>query len=101
MTTQTTQQTPDPLVPAYAERRPSCWLLYIICPHCGDLHSHGGGTGPEPDYGNRLSHCIWHPTAGYTWSLASRKSQPDLPAVSCGAFRQRARWRRLSSEKGG
>lgn len=52
--------TQHPDVPAYAEwsARSQVWTLTLQCPYCGDPHMHGGGSGPEPDYGYRVAHCL-------------------------------------------
>jgi len=61
-------QNTDPLVPAYAapDGYGLRWVLYVQCPHCGDLHTHGGGSldGP-PDMGHRVSHCVHAESSGY------------------------------------
>ena len=33
------------------------WSLRIKCPWCNKWHTHGGGSGPEPQGGHRLGHC--------------------------------------------
>lgn len=39
--------------------RDGVWDLVVEhCPYCGKRHSHGGGNGEQPFYGNRLSHCL-------------------------------------------
>jgi len=46
-------------VPTYVERQlDGVWDCLVVCPHCGDRHQHGGGTGRTPGLGHRLSHCI-------------------------------------------
>ncbi len=63
--------TPDPEVPTFVEPhgwgKHQFWALYITCPHCGDLHTHGGGLVKDgaPDLGHRVSHCVYHPVEGY------------------------------------
>jgi hypothetical protein len=49
-----------PVVSTLARRAPSGqWTLTVLkCPWCRKRHSHGGGTGPDPDTGPRLSHCL-------------------------------------------
>lgn len=43
--------------------RDGAWSLTIRCPHCGHLHTHGGGSDPRPEgartsfLGHRASHC--------------------------------------------
>lgn len=55
----------DPIVTATASRVRGCWILEIVCPHCGRRHTHGGGDGPVPSAGHRVAHCR-HPRArGY------------------------------------
>ncbi|MEF9904773.1 hypothetical protein [Streptomyces sp. P9-A2] len=42
------------------------WLLVIRrCPFCRRSHTHGGGSGDEPFYGHRTSHCTTAPGGGY------------------------------------
>lgn len=38
-------------------RRTGGWGIRATCPWCGKAHSHGGGTGPLPYFGSRLSDC--------------------------------------------
>lgn len=35
------------------------WRLEYVepCAGCNSIHRHGGGRGPEPDYGSRGTHC--------------------------------------------
>ncbi|GAB3758783.1 hypothetical protein GCM10027599_26640 [Yimella radicis] len=38
------------------------WTLRLVCPHCSHVHSHGGGTDPNPEVvrsylGHRAGHC--------------------------------------------
>lgn len=49
-----------PDVPTFAEwsARSNVWALLITCPYCHRVHMHGGGHGPEPDYGYRATHCL-------------------------------------------
>jgi len=35
----------------------SCWKIKAKCPLCSKISTHGGGNGPAPDFGYRLSHC--------------------------------------------
>ena len=37
--------------------RDGIWGLSYRCPHCQKVHRHGGGNGPAPDLGHRVSHC--------------------------------------------
>ena len=40
--------------------------VYIVCPHCGEIHLHGRGEKPNYQYeGHRTSHCIEHKNNGY------------------------------------
>jgi len=33
--------------------------VYIVCPYCGEIHSHGRGEKPAYHYeGHRVSHCV-------------------------------------------
>lgn len=53
------------------------WRLAIQCPHCGDLHTHGGGgveDGP-PLLGHRVAHCPDGGGKGYTLVAGP----PDMP----------------------
>lgn len=76
------------------------WRLAIQCPHCGDLHSHGGGlveNGP-PDLGNRAAHCVYHPAAGYTL-VAGPPDMPEPKALTGRAYRKmRAEGEALTAE---
>ena len=46
------------VVEAIATREGRQWFWRIPkCPFCGKTHTHGGGSGPEPDGGHRASHC--------------------------------------------
>jgi hypothetical protein len=70
---------PDPEVPVYLDRYHGSWKAYLICPHCGDLHTHGAGPADAPpDLGNRASHCIWHPSEGY-WLVPALTEKPQRP----------------------
>jgi len=53
------------------------WCLAIECPHCGDLHTHGGGLVDDgsPTLGHRVAHCVYHPAEGYTLVAGP----PDMP----------------------
>jgi hypothetical protein len=61
-------QNTDPTVQTYAmpDSYGLSWVLYVQCPHCGDVHTHGGGSldGP-PDMGHRVSHCVHADSQGY------------------------------------
>lgn len=71
----------DPEVPAYVERHERQWLLYIQCPLCGDLHSHGGGMADRaPSYGHRVSHCITEDSGGY-WLVPGDPLMPKPKAL--------------------
>ena len=40
--------------------------VYIVCPHCGEIHIHGRGDKPDYQYeGHRASHCIKYKNNGY------------------------------------
>ena len=40
--------------------------VYIVCPHCGEIHLHGRGGKPDYQYeGHRASHCIDNQNNGY------------------------------------
>jgi len=40
--------------------------VYIVCPHCGEIHMHGRGRKPEYQYeGHRARHCVDHENNGY------------------------------------
>jgi len=40
--------------------------VYIVCPHCGEIHLHGRGKKPDYQYeGHRASHCIENQNNGY------------------------------------
>lgn len=42
------------------------WELIVdVCPLCSRKHAHGGGTGQEPRYGVRASHCADRATRGF------------------------------------
>jgi hypothetical protein len=49
-----------PIVPVQARRGANGqWTLTVLkCPFCKKRHTHGGGSGPHPDAGPRLSHCL-------------------------------------------
>lgn len=38
--------------------RDGVWDVRALCPHCGLIHLHGGGDGPRPYGGGRLSECL-------------------------------------------
>jgi hypothetical protein len=61
----------NPRVLCVAKRGKECWLLRFSCVWCGRTHTHGGGDGPEPDAGHRVSHCTdpWSP-GGYELVVA-------------------------------
>lgn len=69
----------EPEVPVFIDLHEGSWVAYLICPHCGDLHSHGAGpTDLPPDLGSRASHCVWHPSAGY-WLVPGLTEKPQRP----------------------
>jgi len=40
--------------------------VYIVCPHCGEIHLHGLGEKPNYRYeGHKVSHCNEHKNKGY------------------------------------
>ena len=43
------------------------WDLQVLCPHCGKIHFHGGGSGENAaDYlGHRVAHCLNRDNPGY------------------------------------
>lgn len=54
-------------------RRPDGrWSIVVIeCPNCGAEHYHGGGSGPEPELGERGAHCrTLQPRPVYTLVVA-------------------------------
>ncbi len=46
-------------------------MIYILCPICGELHTHGSGGLENISYGGRVQHCYWpskivpEPNLGY------------------------------------
>lgn len=82
----TMQQTADPEVPAYIERRGRHWKAFILCPHCSCVHTHGAGpVSQPPDLGNRAAHCLVGPMRGYTLVPGLSEKPEGL------SFRQRQR----------
>lgn len=66
---------PEVKVHVGRQKRSGFWELTFECPHCGLVHRHGGGTGPEPSLGHRESHCSYGPPAfknGYVLVEGSR-----------------------------
>jgi len=40
--------------------------VYVVCPHCGKIHLHGRGEGPDYEYeGHRARHCSDNDNNGY------------------------------------
>ena len=40
------------------ESKKTYWAIRVMCPYCGVVHKHGGGTVAEnPVLGERSSHC--------------------------------------------
>jgi len=40
--------------------------VYIVCPHCGEVHLHGRGKKPDYHYeGHRAPHCVDNKNNGY------------------------------------
>jgi hypothetical protein len=40
--------------------------VFVVCPHCGEIHLHGRGQGPEFRYeGHRASQCLACNNNGY------------------------------------
>jgi hypothetical protein len=40
--------------------------VYVVCPHCGEIHMHGRGQEPEFKYeGHRVTQCIVPNNNGY------------------------------------
>jgi hypothetical protein len=63
--TTTPRPTETPIVACTARRAADgIWTLVVeACPFCRvgrhpGRHVHGGGSGPHPDGGSRLSHCL-------------------------------------------
>lgn len=58
------QAIPDVAAIAFRKPQELVWRLQIICPFCGDRHTHGGGSDKEKPssdmYGHRVSHCKRH-----------------------------------------
>jgi hypothetical protein len=75
----------DPLVTAYVERDEAHghWVLTVQCPHCGDVHTHGGGRldGP-PSLGHRVSHCVHADSSGYVLVAGSADMPKPKPLSS-------------------
>lgn len=46
------------------------WVIEVTCPHCGQTHRHGGGTGLEPLLGPRVPHCQDLTGADYELTVA-------------------------------
>ncbi|TCS72688.1 hypothetical protein EDC61_104102 [Sulfuritortus calidifontis] len=65
----------DQIVTAHAVRRGrECWIIEIICPHCGHCHQHGGGNGLVARGGHRVAHCRNSHGRGYFIDLDGDKS---------------------------
>lgn len=60
----------DPIVTATVRRGRECWIIEIICPHCGQRHQHGGGDGLIAQGGHRVAHCHHLRGRGYFIELA-------------------------------
>ena len=76
-------------VPTYVERAgDGGWDLLITCPHCDDLHRHGGGNGPVPRLGHRVSHCIRR-VCGGDYVLIPGPVDMPRPVAKTGAWRRK------------
>ena len=51
------RSTPITLAAARRSARDGVWDLRTVCPHCGRLHTHGGGDGLAPVGGHRKALC--------------------------------------------
>jgi len=47
------------------DRQEDVWIVVVRCPYCHEQHQHGGGSGPTPCFGHRLSHCQGFEGGGY------------------------------------
>ncbi len=56
-----------PDVPTHAEwpERGKYWALSLLCPFCGRVHHHGGGSDADPEYGHRVPHCLTRGNPNY------------------------------------
>jgi hypothetical protein len=59
-----------PTVTATSRRVRGVWIIKLTCPHCGEKHTHGGGTGLVPHGEHRIAHCRDGTTRGYFIKLA-------------------------------
>jgi len=68
-------ETKIPVVTAEASWINCYWRLKIKCPHCGEVHVHGGGVGSKPSGGHRLAHCAKKnpDNPGYTIEIGKTK----------------------------
>jgi hypothetical protein len=68
----------NPIVVATSRRARDAWIIKLICPHCGEKHTHGGGDGLMPHVGHRVAHCRNSTGKGYFIELAEEaKVQHD------------------------
>jgi hypothetical protein len=63
----------DPIVFVTPRRGRECWILELTCPHCGEIHRHGGGDGLVAQGGHRVAHCRENRGRGYFINLDADK----------------------------
>lgn len=64
-----------PAVTATPRRGRDGWILELTCPHCGEIHTHGGGDGLVAQGGHRVAHCRHLHGVGYFIALSADKSE--------------------------
>ena len=80
-----------PRITGYADGPISIW---VCCPFCGCLHTHGRGTRGNPVPGHRLSHCVDMQALSNGYEIVEVRPFEELKAAHPMLWRKLQRERR-------